>query len=153
MSEREIFCDECGDCAVEVDQGALGEDLDGVHVACQSCNVDGKIVFTDDADEDGAYTRLSFRKMTEDEESELAALACDGKTEDELDAELLSIGADPEGITQRCMSLVRDEVELEVDRMFQPTDLSELATLLIKDGWFDGPGLVKCGPKKSDLPN
>jgi len=42
MSEREIFCDECGDCAVEVDQGALGEDLDGIHAACQACNVDGK---------------------------------------------------------------------------------------------------------------
>ena len=145
MSERDIFCDECGDCAVEVDQGALGEDLDGIHAACQSCNVDGKIVFTDDADEDGAYTRLSFRKLTEAEESELAALACD----------------------------VRDEVELEVDRMFQPTDVSELALMLIKDGWFDkgleakdhprpqfltndrdwGPGLAKCGPKKSDLPN
>lgn len=132
MSEREIFCDECGDCAVEVDQGALGEDLDGIHVTCQSCNVDGKIVFTDDADEDGAYTRLSFRKLTEVEESELAALACDD----------------------------RDEVELEVDRMFQPTDVSELAIRMIKDGWFDravndnaGPGLAKCGPKKSDLPN
>jgi len=132
MSEREIFCDECGDCAVEVDQSARGEDLDGIHAACQSCNVDGKIVFTDDADEAGAYTILKFRKLTEMEESELAALACDD----------------------------RDEVELEVDRMFQPTDVSELAIRMIKDGWFDraandnaGPGVAKCGPKKSDLPN
>lgn len=122
MSEREIFCDECGDCAVEVDQGALGEDLDGIHAACQSCNVDGKIVWESDADEDGTFTTIRFRKLTE---SELAALACDD----------------------------RDEVELEVDRMFQAKDISELALLLIKDGWFDGPGLAKCGPKKSDLPN
>jgi hypothetical protein len=130
MSEREIFCDECGDCAVEVDQGALGEDLDGIHATCQSCNIDGKIIWQDDADEAGAYTILKFRKLTESEESELAALACDD----------------------------RDEVELEVDRMFQAKDLEELAKALIREGWFDeerrpGPGLAKCGPKKSDLPN
>ena len=132
MSEREIFCDECGECAVEVDQGALGEDLDGIHAACQSCNVDGKIVFTDDADEDGAYTRLSFRKLTEMEESELAALACDD----------------------------RDEVELEVDRMFRELiDGQRMAERMIAEGYVErwmssvGPGLAKCGPKKRDLLN
>lgn len=136
MSEREIFCDECGDCAVEVDQGALGEDLDGIHAACQSCNVDGKIVWESDADEDGTFTTIRFRKLTESEESELAALACDG----------------------------RDEVELEVDRMFRDTDAEEIAEAMIRDGSLDkwmsdlnrslqGPGLAKCGPKKSDLPN
>jgi hypothetical protein len=108
-----------------VDQGALGEDLDGIHAACQSCNVDGKIVWESDADEDGTFTTIRFRKLTETEESELAALACDD----------------------------RDEVELEVDRMFQAKDLEELANALIRDGWFERPGLAKCGPKKSDLPN
>lgn len=153
--EREIFCDECGHCAIEVDAQAAGTDLDGIHCVCQGCNVDGKIIYLDDGDEGGPYSWLKFRKLTEDEESELASLVCDG----------------------------RDEVEIEVDRMFQETDVRELAALLIRDGWLDkwmsqqmgelddpsrsavtkyidrcivehtGPGLAKCGPKKSDLPN
>jgi len=128
--EREIFCDECGHCAIEVDSQAAGTDLDGIHCVCQGCNVDGKIIYLDDGDEGGPYSWLKFRKLTEDEESELASLARDG----------------------------RDEVEIEVDRMFEATDVSELATLLIRDGWVnkwlsERPGLAKCGPKKSDLPN
>ncbi len=127
--EREILCDECGDVAIEVDASTLGGDLDGIHATCQSCHIDGKVIWQDDGDEGGPYTILRFRKLTETEESELAALACDD----------------------------RDEVELEVDRMFQPTDVSELAIALIRDGWLDEwmsrPGLAKCGPKKSALPN
>ena len=165
MSEREIFCEECWECAIEVDASALGEDLDGIHCVCQGCKVGGKIVYLDDGDEGGAYSWLKFRKLTEREESELVALAG------------------------------RDEVELEVDRMFRDTDAEEIAAAMIEQGYVErwmsqdiartiarigdeameglgdegrkaivamldrcidartGPGLAKCGPKKRDLLN
>lgn len=121
MSEREILCDECGDCAVEVPHGALATDLDGVHACCQSCNTDGKIVWFDDADADGVYTRLYFRRLTETEESELAALACDE-------------GCPYGGTGPDC---TRDEVELEVDRMFQDQDAEEIARAMIDQGYVE----------------
>lgn len=147
--EREIFCDECGDCAIEVDAQAAGTDLDGIHCVCQACKVDGKIVYLDDGDEDGPYSWLKFRKLTEDEESELAALACDNV--DELpDHCSISMSLRPgQGIGSAILEamaaqgdevaeeVLRDEVEIEVDRMFEPTDVSELALLLIRDGWLD----------------
>ena len=85
----------------------------------------------DDADAEGVYTRLYFRRLTESEESELAALACED----------------------------RDIVELEVDRMFQDQDAEEIARAMIDQGYVErwmsamGPGLTECGRKKNDLPN
>jgi hypothetical protein len=61
MNVREIWCDDCSGCAVEVEHGALGEDLDGRRCTCQSCGIPGKITWQDDADEDGVYTIIRFR--------------------------------------------------------------------------------------------
>lgn len=58
---RDIWCDECGDSAVDVPIGALGEDLGGKRCTCQACGVAGKIVWESDADEDGTYTTIRFK--------------------------------------------------------------------------------------------
>lgn len=141
MTDREIMCEECGACAVEVDRSTLGEDLDGIHATCMACHIDGKIIWQDDGDEDGPYTTLHFRALTERERSELAALAGEHDQADKaarrladisaqtlasLDSEVAAGRIDVRGAldlaflagTEHMQDLLRAETERDIDAMF-----------------------------------